>query len=150
MDIRRLNWPIWSAFLVSVIAFFSYPFFFVRFPVTRDFPWANLLLLGISAVLLVIGLRRAFAAGSPRRRKITGAVVASLTVLVFAFFVLSFFIASSQLPGSQRAPQVGQKAPEFRLADSNGNVYALSDLLSAPLNGQPPKGVLLVFYRGYW
>jgi peroxiredoxin len=48
--------------------------------------------------------------------------------------------------------QVGQKAPEFVLADANNNPVALSSLLSAAMPGSqaPPKGVLLVFYRGYW
>jgi peroxiredoxin len=59
---------------------------------------------------------------------------------------------SKQLPPPSTALQVGQKAPEFVLADANDNPVALSSLLSAPMPGlqTPPKGVLLVFYRGYW
>jgi hypothetical protein len=70
---------------------------------------------------------------------------------------------------------VGQKVPDFTLADSNGNKVSLGQLLGkadssisasatpASANnstGQaipagmspatPPKAVLLVFYRGYW
>jgi hypothetical protein len=150
MNSRSLNWPLWSAFLLSLIAFLSYPFVFVRFPITRDFPWVNLLLLGLSAALLLAGLRRSFAGGATRNRKIAGAVVATLTVLVFAFFVFVFLIVSRRLPASHGAPRVGQKAPEFRLADSEGKMVALSELLSAPIAGKAPKGVLLVFYRGYW
>ena len=46
MNIQRFNWPVWTGFLLSFIAYFSYFFLFVRFPVTRDFPWANLLQTG--------------------------------------------------------------------------------------------------------
>ncbi len=49
MNIRRFNWPIWAGFLLSLIAFASYFFVFVWFPVTRDFPWANLLLFALAA-----------------------------------------------------------------------------------------------------
>lgn len=150
MTRRPINWPLWSAFLMSVVAFISYPFVFVRFPITRDFPWVNLLLLGLSAALLLAGLRRSFGAEATRKGKIAGAVVASLTGIVCAFFVFSFLIVSRQLPTSHGAPQVGQKAPEFRLADSDGKMVSLSELLSSPIAGKAPKGVLLVFYRGYW
>src|SRR6267142_420723 len=42
-SMKRLNWPLWAGFLLSVIAFFTFFAVFVNFPVTRDFPWANLL-----------------------------------------------------------------------------------------------------------
>jgi hypothetical protein len=135
---------------MSLIAFISYPLVFVRFSVTRDFPWVNLLLLGLSAALLLAGLRRSFGAGATRNSKIAGAVAAGLTTIVCAVFVFAFFIFSRQLPASHGAPRVGQKAPEFRLADSEGKMVALSELLSSPIAGKAPKGVLLIFYRGYW
>ena len=55
--------------MLSVIAFLSYPFVFVRWPVTRDFPWANLLLFGIAAVFLFIGVRRAWTGQKPGREE---------------------------------------------------------------------------------
>ena len=76
MKVRSMNWQLWSGFLLSLIAFVSYPFVFVRVPVTRDFPWVNVLLLGVSAALLLAGLRRSFGAGATRKSKITGAVAA--------------------------------------------------------------------------
>ena len=54
---RKWNWPIWVGFVVVVAGLFSYEFF-ARFPITRDFPWANLLLFGIGAALLMLGLFR--------------------------------------------------------------------------------------------
>jgi predicted PurR-regulated permease PerM len=150
MRAQRFNWPIWTAFLLSLIALFSYPFVFVNWPLTRDFPWANLLLFAIAAVLLFFGLRRAFSSGRRRLSKIAAAVVATLSVLLMGFFVFSFFIASRWLPASHGAPQVGQKAPDFTLTDTNNKQVSLASLLSEPINGKAAKGVLMIFYRGYW
>jgi AhpC/TSA family len=152
MSIRRFNWPIWAGLLVSVIAFLSYFFVFVWFPVTRDFPWANLLLFALAAGLLVIGLRRAFSPDRPhpRRSRIGGAILAILSVAIFGLFILITFINARRLPASHSAPQASQKAPDFTLTDTDGKPVSLSELLKSPVNGRAPKGVLLVFYRGYW
>jgi len=150
MKTQSFNWPMWAGLLLSVVAFVSYFFVFVRFPVTRDFPWASLLLFGAAAALLLVGLRRAFA---PERRlpsKVAGLVAATLSVAIFGFFVFSTFIMARWMPAAQGAPRVGQKAPEFSLPDTDGRHVSLSELLSTPINGKAPKGVLLVFYRGYW
>jgi hypothetical protein len=146
----RFNWPAWLGLVVSLLAFISYMTFFVKFPLTRDFPWANLLLFAIAAALVVAGVRRAFALGATRGRKIAGAIAATLSVAVFAMFVFTIFVFGRMIPPSKGAPQIGQKAPEFQLADSNGKTVALSELLTTPMNGRVPKGVLLIFYRGYW
>jgi hypothetical protein len=150
MNTRRFNWPIWSGFLLSLFAFVSYFFIFVWFPVTRDFPWANILLFICAVALLLIGLRRAFANERPLRSKITASIVTTLSVLVFATFLFSYFIAGRWLPESPGAPHVGQKAPDFKLIDTSNTQVSLAELLSAPINGKTPKGVLLIFYRGYW
>jgi len=153
---KRFNWQIWAGFLLSVFALISYPFVFVRFPVTRDFPWANLLLFGIAAALLLRGVRHAWTGQKPDRQggrafaKIAASVLATLSVLVLGFFIFTAFIMSRWLPAAHGAPQVGQRAPDFSLADTSGKQISLSELLSAPINGKAPKGVLLVFYRGYW
>lgn len=147
---RRSSWPIWAGFVLTIVAFFSYLFVFVNFPSTRDFPWATLLLFGLALVLVVMGLRGSFGEGAGRGKKITGAIGAILSVFVVSFFLLTFFVGGKQLPASKGSPQVGQKAPEFRLTDSNGKSVTLSELLTAPMNGRAPRGVLLVFYRGYW
>ena len=86
------------------------------------------------------------------RGKVTGPILATLSLLVLGFFCYIVFYMTKQLPPPSRALQVGQKAPEFVLADATNNPVALSSLLSAPMPGlqTPPKGVLLVFYRGYW
>jgi len=155
MEKRRINWSLWAGFALTVLAFVSYFLFFSEFPVTRDVPWVNFLLFGLAAVLLVIGLRRAFRRATSYRGKISGPILALLSLAVLGFFCFGVFVESRRLPSAIGAPQVGQKAPEFSLPDINGRSVSLSELLSAPLAAPPapgrrPKGVLLVFYRGYW
>lgn len=147
---KKFNWPIWVGFLLTFFAFLSYPFLFIEWPITRDFPWVNLLLFAIALVLLFIGIRRAFQPGRRLISKIVAPLLATVSVLVLAFFIFIAFIQSRWLPASQAAPAVGQKAPEFTLTDTNNQPVSLASLLTQPLNNKPPKGVLLIFYRGYW
>jgi hypothetical protein len=152
MNIRRINWPLWTGLLVTVAAFLSYFFVFVWFPFTRDFPWANLVLFLIAAVLLFMGLRRGFASDRPHpiRSKIVSTIVSAFSVFVFAMFVFTIFFVGRWLPASKGAPQIGQRVPDFSLPDTSGKQVSLNELLTTPINGAAPKGVLLVFYRGYW
>jgi hypothetical protein len=147
---KKFNWPIWTGFLLSIFALLSYPFLFVNWAFTRDFPWANLVLFAIALVLLFLGIRRAFAPGRRRLSKIVGSLVATLGVLMLALFIFGAFIAARWLPASTGAPQVSQKAPDFTLTDTNSASVSLSQLLTQPINNRAPKGVLLIFYRGYW
>jgi hypothetical protein len=151
---KKFNWQIWAAFLLSLFAFLSYPLLFVRFPVTRDFPWANLLLFALVVALVLIGVRRAFASDRthPIGSKIAGGVLATFSVVILGFFVFTVFIWARLMPASHGAPQVGQQAPDFALADTTGRPVSLSALLSTPTKEGSvlPKGVLLIFYRGYW
>jgi hypothetical protein len=41
---------------------------------------------------------------------------------------------------SKLGPQVGQRVPDFSLADQNGRMWTLRSILG-------PKGAMLVFYR---
>ena len=152
MNIKRLNWPLWLGFLLTLGAFLSYFFVFVWFPFTRDFPWANLLLFLIAVVLLFMGLKRGFASDRPHpiRSKIVSSIVSVFSLVVIALFVFTIFIGGRWLPASKGAPQVGQRAPDFSMPDSSGKTVSLNELLTTPINGNAPKGVLLVFYRGYW
>jgi hypothetical protein len=150
MKKQRFNWAIWAGFILSVIAFLSYPVLFVKWAITRDFPWASLVLFCIVAGLLFVGLRRGFAVARPRRSKIAATILGTLSVLIFGLFIFMAFIGARWLPASKGAPQTGQKAPAFSLLDTNGKTVSLADLLSAPIEGKPPRGVLLIFYRGYW
>ncbi len=156
MKTHRLNWQIWAGFLLSLAALFSYPLLFVDWPIARDFPWANLLLFAIAAILLFVGVRRGFAPDRRRLSKIVSSVLAALSLLVLGMFIFVAFVASRWLPASTGAPQVGQKTPEFTLVDTNNKPVSLSELLSLQITPAPAggprvaKGVLLIFYRGYW
>lgn len=147
---RGFNWQIWAGFFLTVFAFVSYPLIFINWDVTRDFPWANIPMFLIAAVLLFIGVRRAFGPGRRLISKIIAPVLATLSALIVTLFVFVAFIEPRWLPASTGAPQPGQKAPEFTLTDTNNKPVALADLLSQPVANKPPKGVLLIFYRGYW
>jgi hypothetical protein len=150
MNIRRINWLLWSGFLLALVAGFSYLWIFLRIEATRNFPAPTLLLYLIAVVMLVVGVKRAFAKGQPIWSKIIAVLVGLFGVLMAGLFVFSFFVFGRMIPASKGAPHVGQKAPEFTLSDSNNKQVTLSELLAAPLNGKPAKGVVLVFYRGYW
>jgi hypothetical protein len=147
---KRLNWQIWAGFLLSLFAGFSYLFIFVRWAITRDFPWVNLILFAIALVLLFLGLRRAFKPDKGVIAKVFSSLAAALGVLTLAAFLFVVFVVGRWLPGSPGAPQVGQRAPEFTLNDSNNQPVTLAQLLTEQINNKPPKGVLLIFYRGYW
>ncbi len=151
MNKRLWNWHLWAGFLLCLVAFASFPFF-ARFPITRDVPWANFLLFAVGGVLSFIGLKRAFGRPQQYRGKIAGPILGTLSLLAVGFFCFIVFYMTKQLPVSSGAPRVGQKAPEFVLPDTTNQPVSLTSLLSAPLAGAhvPPKGVVLVFYRGYW
>jgi len=123
-----------------------------QFPATRDVPWVNLVFLGTGLALLFVGLRRAFGQPQQYRGKITATILGAVSVLIVALFCFVVFYQTRQLPASTGAPKVGEKAPEFVLPDTNDQPISLASLLSTPLvnSETPPKGVVLVFYRGYW
>src|SRR5438477_2805427 len=111
---RRWNWALWLGFIFVAAGFITYPFF-VLFPVTRDFPWANLLLFGTGGILLVLGLARAFGRPQLYRGKIFGPILAVLSLLAFTLFGYGVLYQLRQMPASAGAPRVGGKAPEVRL-----------------------------------
>jgi len=132
-----MNGRLWTGLLLSVAAFISYFAFFYRFPVTRDIPWASIVLFAVAIWLLISGFRRA-------TRKIGAGVVLVLGLAVAVAFALSVTVGS-KVPTSPAAPQIGQKAPDFKLLDSTRREVSLSQLVASS-----PRGVLLIFYRGYW
>lgn len=139
---RKWNWPLWVGFIVAVGGLFSYEFF-AQFPITRDFPWANLLLFAIGAALLMVGLFRAFGRPQLYRGKIFGSILTAIAIFLFGLFAYEIFYVLRQVPLSAQAPRVGEKAPEFSLPAQDGKQVALADLLSS-------NGAVLIFYRGHW
>jgi len=125
-------------FGLAIVAFVSYPLFFARFPVTRDIPWATFLLFVVATTLLVSGVRQA-------KKKLWPVVLATLGIAIFAFSIIGVTVLTRMLPASHNAPKVGDRAPEFALRDTAGQVVTLSSLTASA-----PRGVVLIFYRGYW
>ncbi len=144
---RSWNLSLWFGFVFVVLGFFSYPFF-IRFPATRDFPWANFVLFAAGTVLLWIGLKRAFGVSAAYRGKVFGSIFAVLSLCLIAFFSFLFFHELKQLPESKNAPRVGERAPDFILPDLDNKPVALTDLISSS-SGKPGAAVL-IFYRGFW
>jgi len=147
---RRPNAPLWLGFLIVLFAFLSYIPIFAKYPFTRDMPWANFLIFAVGFIFVFLGLRRAFSQSTVYRGKIAGPILTTLSVAALAFFCLTIFSLGKHLPPSAQAPKVGQKAPDFALADTTGKTVSLASLLSTPSTSQPAKGVVLIFYRGYW
>jgi len=149
---RSRNFLPLAGFLVCVIAFLSYFLVFYRFPVTRDIPWANWLLFALGLALAVAGALRPFRQPDRYRGRILGPVLAVLSVAVLGCFLLATMVVTRQLPASAGAPKVGEKAPDFTLADAQGRPVRLYGLLGSGPAGSAAPGswVILIFYRGYW
>jgi peptidoglycan/LPS O-acetylase OafA/YrhL len=141
---RRRNILNWAGFAIVLVALVSYVPLFALFPATRDIPWANYLLFLIGGALLAVGVRRAFGDPEHYRGKISGSILAVLSGLLFAFFVVSVTYFAKQIPSAETALGVNQKAPPFVLLDTAGKQVSSADLL------KDHRGLVLVFYRGYW
>ena len=141
---RSWNLPIWIGFTIVVIALASYIPVFTQFAVTRDFPWANYLLLLLGGGTLAVGLRRAYRDPQRYRGKISGTILGAVAVLLAGFFVFFIVYLGKQIPSAESALHTGQRAPAFTLRNADGKQVALSDLA----NNQ--RAVVLIFYRGYW
>jgi hypothetical protein len=141
---RSWNGLVWTGFALTLAAAFSYIPVFVRYPVTRDVPWVNLLLFLCGGGMLAAGLKRAFNRPDRYRGKVSGVVFSVLALVMFGLFCWGNFIFARRLPSAGGAPRVGQQAPGFTLANADGQPVTLAGLL------QNNRAVLLIFYRGYW
>lgn len=137
---QRRNWALWGGLALAIVAFLSYFILFSRWPVTRDVPWVNYILFAIALGLLFVGLRRAIA----EHHSVRGVIAMVAGVVIAAGFVYGIVVGSKDMTAFTNVPRVGQKAPDFTLRDANGKPVVLSQLAAAN------RGVLLVFYRGYW
>jgi hypothetical protein len=152
VNTKLWNWRLWVGFLVSLLALFIYILLLQK---TRSIFWGSLALFVVSAALIVSGLKRAFSQPQAYRGKVAGPIFAVLGVLVLGVFGWGSYMATKLFAKAAHAPQVGQKAPEFITVDSKGNSVALAQLLTTSITdssgaARTPKGILLVFYRGYW
>ena len=141
---RSRNGMLWTGFGGALLAAFSYPFLFIGYPATRDFPWVNLLLFVAAGCLLAGGIYRAYARPERYRGRFAGPPLAVLSLALLALFCWGLFYEARRIPSGGTALRVGQPAPDFTLAAADGSTVTLSALRSRH------RAVLLIFYRGYW
>ena len=132
---KNWNWSLWIGFLFALAAFVSYGFF-AQFPITRDFPWANLLLFAVGGILLVLGLFRAFGKARVYRGKILGPILVTLGILMFSLFSYVFFYELRQVPLRPERRRLDRKRPTSRCRIRMGKTYPF--VISSP-NRKPSR-----------
>jgi hypothetical protein len=152
MAAKLWNWRLWAGFGLTVVALVGYALLVMG---TRAVFWPSLLLFVVAAVLLASGLKRARREPQSYRGKIAGPILTTLSVLVFGLFGFTTYEVFKAFPAAKNAPQIGQRAPAFSLVDANGKNFSLNQMLAAPISDsggarRATKGVLVLFYRGYW
>jgi len=154
---RKRNWAPWLAFAFTVAALaLTAASFLAAVGWTKAIVWLSLA-AGLGALIYaVIGIGRAFGRPQVFGGKVSASIFGVLALLVCGILAFAWFSARA-LPASAGAPRVGQKIPDFTLADANGRQVSLAQLLghtdpsaAGSVSGPAPKAVLLIFYRGYW
>ena len=152
MAAKLWNWQPWAGFGLSLGALAGYVLWVNE---TRAVFWPALLLFAVAALLLVSGLKRRSREPELYRGKIAGPVLTTLSVLIFGLFGFVVYEVLRVFPDAKNAPQIGQRSPEFSLLDASGKNFTLAQLHSTPITNsdnatRATRGVLVVFYRGYW
>jgi hypothetical protein len=149
---KRRNWAVWLGFLFALGAMLCNVVLFLGPPGQRAIAWLSVPLAVAALILLARGLQHAFGKPQAHPGKILSSIVSLVSLLLAGLAIFIFFHARA-LPPFGAAPQVGQKVPDFTLANTTGQPVSLDQLfLPATGNSQgvPPRAVLLIFYRGYW
>ncbi len=134
----RRNHAAWLGPLIAIPGFLSYYTVFYMYPVLRDFPWLNLLILFGAVALSVTAVRRA-GSGWGRFGSIAGLFVSGglLALLSLYCFVLSYGV-----PDPNQVADDGTRIPPITLASWDGTQIDVAEAASDKL--------ILVFYRGFW
>jgi hypothetical protein len=165
---RQRNWAPWIGLLFALAALLSNAGFFLGLPGPKLIAWLGVTLTIAAVVCAVIGVMRAFRESQVYRGKVSSSILGVLSLLICGLVAMAA-VSSRALPSSAAAPQIGQKVPDFTLADTSGNKVSLDQLLgkadasaasantitgkATPVSlsaATPTQAVLLVFYRGYW
>ncbi|MBV8207317.1 MAG: hypothetical protein JO041_11030 [Acidobacteria bacterium] len=148
---RRRNSALWTGTMLAIFGLASNFLYFLNPPGQAVIPWISLVLPPLGLVFLVLGVWRAFSQPQVLRGKVPGLIITAVATLLWGLSVFGFVIGR-KVPEPTSAPAIGQRAPEFALPDTHGENVTLAQLLRSPdsTTGTTPKGVLLVFYRGYW
>jgi hypothetical protein len=139
---RRRNHAVWVGPCLTFLGAVSYFTVFVRFPVLRDVPWANIPLVLGGVGLSVVGLWRAWCRPSVFRGKRLGTVGFVVSLILGALFFTYVFHYSYRLPEPTQATLALHDLEDFSLTDHLGRTFRLGDLRG--------RRVVVVFYRGYW
>jgi hypothetical protein len=135
----KLARGVWLGPVVAVIGLLTYFTVFYRWPVTRDVPWLNFLIIAAGVALAFSGLRASAAAGW---RSVVAWLALGFSLLPGAALAWYAFVFSAQMPAIELAAGPGTELPTAVLLDARGEAF---DLGSA---GE--KRALIVFYRGFW
>ena len=168
---RRSNLAPWGGLLLALAALFLNGAFFLGVSWQKIIPVLSPALAIAALFFATVGIVRAFRESQVYGGKISSSVLGVVSLLLFALVIFSS-VSARKLPGSAGAPQPGQKAPDFTLADTSGNKVSLDQLLGKSSSvaasagdtsedpsatatagagaSNAPKAVLLIFYRGYW
>lgn len=154
MDSRRRNWRLWIGFLLSFVALAVYMAGFLS---TRKIIWLSLAVFVVAAWLLLSGIRSARRQPELYRGRRASTILGGLSVVLLALFVFMAIMVSKYFPPSANAPKVGDKAPDFALLNTSSSQVTLGQLLPgsaspgvASVSTRNSRGILLIFYRGYW
>jgi hypothetical protein len=147
---RKNTAPRWGLFFALASIGCNAVFFLVP-PGQGAIAWVSLLLSVVALIFIVAGLRLVIVHSKVYRGNTLNIAVNVIAVLLAGLSVFGF-VSTRKLPSAAEAPQIGQKVPDFTLADTSGKPVSLDQLLAPSPTNQAParKGVLLIFYRGYW
>src|SRR3954468_7146377 len=140
---RQRNWAPWIALLLALAAMLSNAAFFMGLPGQRAIPWLSVALAIAALVCAAMGVMRAFRQSQVYGGKISSSILGVLSLLICGLVAVAS-VTSRALPVATNAPQVGQKVPDFTLADTNGNKVSLGQLLGKDRVSlvAPPREVL--------
>lgn len=148
---RRRHWSIWAGLVLALAGVFTMPYL-TSLAATRDYAWANFLMLAAATALLCFGTLQPFRLPAVFRGKILGSILSVVGVAFTGLFAYGVFFLT-RVPAGGTALAVGQPLPDFTLTDEKGSAFTKADLLSTPGAGDAAKalnGALLIFYRGFW
>src|SRR6266852_2469854 len=90
---RRRNWALWAGSILTLLALASNFLYFFKVPGQGTLPWVNLLLPAIGLIFFIVGLRRAFGQRQVYGGRISGSVLAIISLLLVSFSVFVIYHA---------------------------------------------------------
>ncbi|MFP6663296.1 MAG: hypothetical protein VCC00_03730 [Deltaproteobacteria bacterium] len=135
----RLARGVWLGPLVAVIGLVTYFTIFYRWPLTRDLPWLNFLVIAAGIALAFSGMRASPGTGW---RAGVARLAVGVSLLPAALLAWYSFVFSAQMPATDLAAGPGTELPALILLDDKGDAFHLG------MAGE--KRALIVFYRGFW